>query len=69
MAKEKSGSSYRSAVSGSYVTAKHGEASPRTTVKEAHGGGPTGSHRSAATGRFVSERYAKTHPTTTVKES
>ncbi len=39
MAKSKSsgGSSkgtYRSAVSGRYVTAKHGKSSPRTTVKE-----------------------------------
>ncbi|WP_116087752.1 hypothetical protein [Tropicimonas sp. IMCC34011] len=69
MAKGKSGGSYRSAISGRYVTAKHGKASPRTTVKEAAGGGSTGSHRSAVSGRFVSERYAKTHPKTTVKES
>lgn len=69
MAKGKSASSYRSAISGRYVTARHGAASPRTTVKEAHGGGPTGSHRSAVTGRFVSEHYAKTHQKTTVKES
>lgn len=26
--------SYRSAISGRYVTAKHGKSSPRTTVKE-----------------------------------
>lgn len=65
MARRRSGSSYRSAISGRYVAQKHGAASPRTTVKEAHGGG----HRSAVTGRFVSERYAKTHPKTTVKES
>jgi hypothetical protein len=32
--KSSSGSSYRSAVTGRYVTAKHGKASPNTTVKE-----------------------------------
>jgi len=69
MTKGKAGSSYRSAISGRYVTTKHGKASPRTTVKEAQGGGSTGSHRSAVSGRFVSERYAKTHPKTTIKES
>lgn len=34
MAKGKSGGSYRSAISGRYVTAKHGKASPNTTLKE-----------------------------------
>ena len=29
-----SGGSYRSAISGRYVTAKHGKRSPRTTVRE-----------------------------------
>lgn len=29
-----SSSSYRSAISGRYVTTAHGKASPRTTVKE-----------------------------------
>ncbi len=29
-----SGGKYRSAISGRYVTAKHGKSSPRTTVKE-----------------------------------
>jgi len=28
--------SYRSAISGRYVTAKHGKSSPRTTVKESN---------------------------------
>lgn len=64
-----SGGSYRSAISGRYVTAKHGKASPRMTVKEARGGGSTGSHRSAISGRFVTEKYAKAHPRTTIKES
>lgn len=70
MAKGKSGGgSYRSAISGRYVTAKHGKASPNTTVREAPGGGSTRSARSAVSGRFVSEGYAKSHPRTTVKES
>ncbi|HEV7282307.1 MAG TPA: hypothetical protein VGN57_19045 [Pirellulaceae bacterium] len=37
MAKKAGGASkgrYRSAVSGRYVTTKHGKANPRTTVKE-----------------------------------
>jgi hypothetical protein len=64
-----SGGSYRSAISGRYVTAKHGSASPRTTVNETRGGGSTGSYRSAVTGRFVTAKHGKTHPNTTVKES
>jgi len=48
MAKGKSsGGSFRSAISGRFVTAKHGKASPRTTVSETRGGGSTGSARSA----------------------
>ena len=69
MAKSKSGGSYRSAISGRYVTARHGKASPNTTVRETTGGGSTGSARSAVTGKFVSGNYAKAHPRTTVKES
>lgn len=70
MAKGKSGGgSYRSAISGRYVTAKHGKASPNTTVRETRGGGSTGSARSAVSGKFVSGSYAKAHPRTTVKES
>lgn len=70
MAKGKgSGSSYRSAISGRYVTSKHGKASPNTTLKETRGGGSTGSHRSAVTGRFVTGKQAKANPRTTVKES
>ena len=69
MAKGKSsGGSYRSAISGRYVTTGHGKASPHTTVSETKGGG-SGSHRSAVSGQFVTGNYAKTHPKTTVKES
>ena len=32
-----SGGKYRSAISGRYVTAKHGKSSPRTTVREIKG--------------------------------
>jgi hypothetical protein len=35
--KKSSGGSYRSAISGRYVTAKHGKSSPRTTVRETKG--------------------------------
>lgn len=64
-----SGGSYRSAISGRYVTAKHGKASPRTTVNETRGGGSTNSYRSAISGRFVTEKHGKASPRTTVKES
>ncbi|TBZ37730.1 hypothetical protein E0H36_02890 [Rhizobium leguminosarum bv. viciae] len=49
MAKGKgAGSNFRSAISGRFVTTKHGLASPRTTVREANGGGSTGgTYRSA----------------------
>jgi hypothetical protein len=34
MAKKSSGGSFRSVISGRYVTTKHGKAHPDTTVKE-----------------------------------
>ncbi len=36
--KGSSGGKYRSAVSGRYVTAKHGKSSPKTTVRESKAG-------------------------------
>lgn len=72
MAKGKSsGGSYRSAISGRYVTAGHGKASPRTTVHEAKGAsGSSGAHyRSAISGRYVTNAHGKASPNTTVKES
>lgn len=70
MTKGKSGGgSFRSAISGRYVTAKHGKASPNTTVCETKGGGSTGRARSAISGRFVTEGHAASHPRTTVRES
>lgn len=66
-----SGGHYRSAISGRYITAKHGKASPNTTVKEA--GGPHGSsgdhYRSAISGRYVTTKHGKASPNTTVKNS
>ncbi|ATE64477.1 hypothetical protein [Rhizorhabdus dicambivorans] len=70
MAKGKSGGSYRSAISGRFVTAKHGRASSRTTVREAAGSGSTGgTYRSAISGRFVTTAHGKRSPNTTIKDS
>ena len=67
---KKSGGNYRSAKSGRFVTAKHGKASPATTVREAPGksGVTGGSYRSAISGRFVTAKHGKTSPGTTVRE-
>lgn len=66
-----SGGSYRSAISGRYVTAKHGKASPHTTLKESGGasGSTGGAYRSAISGRFVTMKHGKASPHTTVRES
>ena len=71
MAKVKrSGSFFRSAVTGRFVTEKHGRANPRTTVREVAGGGSTGgTYRSAISGRFVTTKYGKSHPRSTIKDS
>ena len=71
MAKGKAGgSNFRSAITGRFVTAKQGKASPRTSVREAKDGGSTGgTFRSAISGRFVTTKYGKTHPRTTIKDS
>lgn len=71
MAKSKgSGGSYRSAISGRYVTARHGKASPQTTVRESPGPSKStgGTYRSAISGRFVTDAYGQRHPRTTVRE-
>jgi hypothetical protein len=70
MAKGKGGH-FRSAISGRFVTAKHGRASPRTTVREASGkSGSSGTHfRSAISGRYVTTKHGRSSPNTTVKES
>ena len=67
---------YRSAVSGRYVTAKHGKSSPRTTVKESASKGsggkkPSGgySYRSAISGRYVTKKHGERSPRTTVRET
>jgi len=71
MSKGKGGGSYRSAISGRYVTSGHGKASPRTTVKESGGkSGSSGAHyRSAISGRYVTTAHGQRSPHTTVKES
>lgn len=64
------GGNYRSAGSGRFVTAKHGKASPRTTVRESPGksGGTGGAYRSAISGRFVTAAHGKRSPQTTTHE-
>lgn len=53
-----------------YVTAAHGKASQRTTVREAAGGGSTGgTYRSATSGRFVTTAHGKRSPNTTIENS
>jgi hypothetical protein len=71
MAKGKGGGgSFRSAISGRFVTAKHGKVSPRTTMREARGGGSTGgTYRSAISGRFVTSKHGNASPNTTIKDS
>ncbi|MCW5687108.1 MAG: hypothetical protein KIT76_01035 [Pseudolabrys sp.] len=68
--KSSSGGGYRSAISGRYVTSKHGKASPNTTVKESPGpSGSSGPHyRSAISGRYVTTKHGKASPSTTVRE-
>lgn len=68
---KRGGGSYRSAISGRFVTAKHGKASPRTTVRESAGkSGSSGPHfRSAISGRYVTTKHGKSSPRTTVRES
>jgi len=64
------GGSYRSAISGRFVTAKHGRSSPNTTVRESPGAGSSGgTYRSASSGRFVTTGYGKSHPNTTIKDN
>ncbi len=62
---------YRSAISGRYVTSRHGRRSPRTTVFEstASRGSSDGAYRSAITGRFVTSAHGKRSPGTTVRDS
>jgi hypothetical protein len=70
MAGKTGGGSFRSAISGRYVTTQHGKASPRTTVREASGksGSTGGSYRSAISGRFVTTKHGKASPNTTTRE-
>lgn len=64
------GGSYRSAASGRFVTAAHGQRSPNTTVHESRGAGSAGgTYRSAVTGKFVTTGYGQRHPNTTIKDN
>lgn len=66
----KKGGSYRSAVSGRYVTTKHGRSSPRTTLYETKGAKPVGGrHRSAISGKFVTGKYGRSNPRTTIEDN
>lgn len=71
MAKGSSGGAFRSVISGRYVTAKHGKASPRTTVHEASGPkGSSGPHfRSAVSGHYVTNAYGRRNPNSTERNS
>ena len=73
MAKGKSsgsGTNYRSAGSGQFVTKSYATKHPSTTLGESVGGGSTGgTHRSAKTGQFVTDSYAASHPKTTIKDN
>jgi hypothetical protein len=70
MAKGKGGGSFRSAISGRFVTAKHGRASPRTTLFERKDGGSIGGiYRSAISGRFVTAAHGRSSPNTTIKDN
>ena len=70
MAKGKGGGSFRSAISGRFVTAAHGRRSPGTTVRESSGtsGSTGGAYRSAISGRFVTTAHGKRSPNTTTHE-
>lgn len=70
MAKGKNGGSYRSAISGRFVTSAHGRRSPSTTLREASGksGSTGGAYRSAISGRFVTTAHGKRSPHTTTHE-
>lgn len=70
MSKGKGGGSYRSASSGRFVIAKHGQASPRSTVRESHGAGSSGgTYRSAISGRYVTTAHGVRSPHTTIKDN
>lgn len=70
MSKGKGGGSYRSAISGRYVTAAHGRRSPHTTVRESHGAGSSGgTYRSAISGRYVTTAHGLRSPRTTIKDN
>lgn len=61
---------YRSAITGRYVSQATATRHPRTTVTERGSNKSTGTnHRSAITGRYVTSATAARHPRTTVTEN
>jgi hypothetical protein len=70
MSKGKGSGSFRSAISGRYVTTAQGKRSPSTTVHEASGksGSTGGAYRSASSGRFVTTAHGQRSPDTTTHE-
>lgn len=66
---KKSGTRYRSAISGQFVTKSKAARHTKTTISERIGGGSTGgSYRSAISGRFVKTSYAKRYPNSTLRD-
>lgn len=64
------GKSYRSAITGKYISKAAAARHPRTSVGESNSGtgGSGKAHRSAITGRYVTAATAARHPNTTVTE-
>lgn len=71
MSRSRSAGSYRSAISGRYVTAKHGKSSPNTTVRESTGpqASSSGHYRSAISGRYVTTAHGQVSLRTTIREN
>lgn len=65
-----SGKSYRSAITGKYISKSAAARHPRTSVSETQGKGKISgkAHRSSITGRYVTLATAQRHPKTTVTE-
>lgn len=71
MAKGKgSGSNYRSAGTGRFITSGAANRSPSKSLKETRGAGSAGgTYRSAISGRFVTTAHGKRSPGTTIKDN
>jgi|JI6StandDraft_1071083.scaffolds.fasta_scaffold02485_8 hypothetical protein len=60
--------SYRSAITGRYISKAAAARHPQTSVSHAGGSSSSKGARSSITGRFVRESTAKRHPDTTIQE-